>query len=993
MRILLALATCLILVAALFSTCAADWKPQLIEQLNGKADRIYLEGRIQNVTEKMDEVAAVPYIVYMPEKNEILMMIAYKAPHTVAFMSSKDGGATWSQPRPMQVGGQDKTDIGMGTSLTYLGKGKLMLYAGSRWFSSDYGETWGNPVNVDIPAEMKYWGIWDPPFVDKDPKTGKIVRIIETGYTSAMDTASGGAAQAYMRTSTDEGRTWGKAIKVPQWAGLNEVHIIRARNGDLVAACRTEVPKRFAQEIDHYEGLAVSISKDNGATWSEKKWVYEWGRHHPSMVVMKNGDIVMTYVVRKGYINTPDGFPQFGIEAIVSRDNGQTWDLDHKYILSQWKGNKPITDQWAWVASSQATSTVILPDGSLLTAFGTGYSAVPGSNPRDVGVVNWKLNYKGLNKDRIIRDAAFDSDLRNSFDPETPAGWKPAVIQQLNGKAPRIMLKGQIQNVSEKSDEVYAVPYIAYMPEKDEVLMMIAYGTPHMGAFLSSKDHGATWSKPWFLGTDAEGKPNVGWQQGLAYLGNGKLATSNGSVSEDYGRTWPKNMPVISNAKGLPLYRWDPMLVERDRKTGKVTRLTLEGYGMANPANAQGGAGAYSQGYISWSTDEGQTWSEPLKVPQWLGVSEVTFARAKNGDLIGACRTDIPAYFPGEGLDHYEGLAVSISKDNGATWSELNRLYDWGRHHPSMVVMKNGDIVMTYVVRKGYIDEPDGLPQFGIEAVVSRDNGNTWDLDHRYVLAYWKGNRTGSNAWFASSQATSTVILPDGSLLTAYGHGYSTLPDSNPRDVSLVHWKLNYRGLNKDRDIWNLGHDSDLRNKFDPAPNPKTVVTTGPRNIATTEDKPTVTSSKTDRPATAVLYDKFITRNQVSLGTIPGWIEIRWPKAYTISEVRILAGEPGEAQVPSGVRNPTEYQLQYDNAGQWQDLVPPQKQEAITNLPTGANINPIYTHRFAPVKTSAIRLYVTACSDTGKRLASPTIPIVPEGERETAIRGIEVIGE
>lgn len=32
----------------------------------------------------------------------------------------------------------------------------------------------------------------------------------------------------------------------------------------------------------------------------------------------------MTYVVRKGYVNTADGFPQFGIEAVVSRDNGQT---------------------------------------------------------------------------------------------------------------------------------------------------------------------------------------------------------------------------------------------------------------------------------------------------------------------------------------------------------------------------------------------------------------------------------------------------------------------------------------------------------------------------------------------------------------------------------------------------------------------------------------------------------------------------------------------
>ena len=39
----------------------------------------------------------------------------------------------------------------------------------------------------------------------------------------------------------------------------------------------------------------------------------------------------MTYVVRKGNVNRPEGSPQFGIEAVVSRDHGETWDLDHKY--------------------------------------------------------------------------------------------------------------------------------------------------------------------------------------------------------------------------------------------------------------------------------------------------------------------------------------------------------------------------------------------------------------------------------------------------------------------------------------------------------------------------------------------------------------------------------------------------------------------------------------------------------------------------------------
>jgi hypothetical protein len=399
--------------AALVSFCAADWKPQVIQQLNGHAARIDLKGQIQNVTEKMDEVVAVPYIVNMPEKDEILMLVAYQAPHKGACMVSKDHGATWSKPCYMRTDGQGTPTVDMQVGLTYLGSGKVMVHSGI--MSRDYGRTWPDTVTAPFVDKGKTIGGWDPFFVDRDPKTGKVIRLVQTGYTCRGDTPSGGAAQAFMRVSADEGQTWGDAIRVPEWEGVNEVCITRAKNRDLVAACRTVVPPRFVKENDHYEGLGVSISKDNGLTWSKVVKLYDWGRHHPSMVVLRNGDIVMTYVVRAGYINATDGIPQFGVEAIVSRDNGKTWDLDHKYILSAWKGNK--TGEWAWVASSQATSTVILPDGALLTAFGTGYSTVPDSNPRDIGVVRWKLNYRHLNKDRAIRDAPFDSDLRNRFDP------------------------------------------------------------------------------------------------------------------------------------------------------------------------------------------------------------------------------------------------------------------------------------------------------------------------------------------------------------------------------------------------------------------------------------------------------------------------------------------------------------------------------------------------------------------------------------------------
>ena len=137
-----------------------------------------------------------------------------------------------------------------------------------------------------------------------------------------------------------------------------------------------------------------------------------------------------------------------------------------------------------------------------------------------------------------------------------------------------------------------------------------------------------------------------------------------------------------------------------------------------------------------------------------------------------------------------------------------------------MVLLPGGDLLMTYVVRMGYTALPDGRPRFGIEAILSHDNGVTWDLDHKYVLDAWDGNRTGPNAWWASCQATSTVLLPDGSLLTAYGTGYRSEPNAQnmpaPRDVGLVHWRASDHALTDSRAIRDAALDPDARNEFDP---------------------------------------------------------------------------------------------------------------------------------------------------------------------------------
>jgi hypothetical protein len=418
----LAVSFTFLLILFVSSVGWAEWQSHEIRQLNGHEKQIRLPAKLQIVTEKPKRVVAVPYIIYMPEKDRLLMLVACDMPHRAFVLESNDRGATWTEPRPVAVDAAGKPSVNLSTSLAYLGRGKAVLYGDSggkaaRLFSNDYGQTWGQPVPIAQTSDGKPWYNWDPPLIERDAKSGKIAFFAETGYTVFEPPAvEHSQAQGYIRFSDDDGKTYSKAIKPPQWQGVNEVALVRAANGDLVAACRTDMPERMRGDIDHAEGLGVCTSKDNGRTWSDVTKLYEYGRHHPSMVVMPNRNIVMTYVVRKGYTTDKDGFPRFGIEAVVSRDHGRTWDLDHRYILHSWTGK--LKGENYWYPSSQATSSLLLPNGAILTAFGTAYRITENKPfPRDVGLLEWRPNPQPLNADRTMRDAPADSDLRNIFDP------------------------------------------------------------------------------------------------------------------------------------------------------------------------------------------------------------------------------------------------------------------------------------------------------------------------------------------------------------------------------------------------------------------------------------------------------------------------------------------------------------------------------------------------------------------------------------------------
>jgi hypothetical protein len=323
-----------------------------------------------------------------------------------------------------------------------------------------------------------------------------------------------------------------------------------------------------------------------------------------------------------------------------------------------------------------------------------------------------------------------------------------------------------------------------------------------------------------------------------------------------------------------------------------------------------------------------------------------------------------------------------------------------------MVLLPNRDMVMTYVVRKGYPETAEGYPQFGIEAIISHDNGETWDLDHRYILAKWHGITKGPNSWYASSQSTSTLRMLDGSLLTAFGTGYRAIDSSGkgqpqPRDIGLVSWSESTKTVSRDRTITDAPWDSNLRNEFNPDPDRRRVQSEcpeapGKRNIALPEEGARVSTSPNDGHPEYVLHDPYC-HPVLTLETLPAWVEIRWPKEHAIEAIHILPGAPMMTDRPSTECVPLDYRVQYQKNGQWVDLAPPQVNARRCPEFYGNTKAYIiqdkefeYIHHFSPVQAKAIRLYITRSSDSGKRAGAGTEVAVPGDKRETAIRSIEV---
>ncbi|MDE3000486.1 MAG: sialidase family protein [Gemmatimonadota bacterium] len=214
--------------------------------------------------------------------------------------------------------------------------------------SSDVGVTWSDPDTVPFPEEDL---MLHPHGQMRCLSDGTLVFNARGFYTKEAFGRNPKlpARMSYLYRSRDGGKTW------------SDTTLVRSGGSETGFAALNEV--RWLAYVRFNDGPnRIAHSYDGGESWV--RWEPaepESGRHDAgttgrpgaaspgSVAVLPNGNVLITY----GYRAYP-----FGVRAIVSRDGGNTFDVNREYVISD----------TAYHPDCGYPSTVCFADGTSVTA-------------------------------------------------------------------------------------------------------------------------------------------------------------------------------------------------------------------------------------------------------------------------------------------------------------------------------------------------------------------------------------------------------------------------------------------------------------------------------------------------------------------------------------------------------------------------------------------------------------------------------------------------
>ena len=169
---------------------------------------------------------------------------------------------------------------------------------------------------------------------------------------------------------------------------------------------------------------------------------------------------------------------------------------------------------------------------------------------------------------------------------------------------------------------------------------------------------------------------------------------------------------------------------------------------------------------VEESRDGGQTWQivTTVRIPKNESIQhyhEPHVAELPDGKLVALFR-----YEPRDRTQCY--LRQSESLDGGKTWTTTHSTPMWG-FPPHLLVLDNGWLLNVYGVRRKPYSE---------RACISKDGGETWDINNEIILAHAMNDDLGYPA---------SVQLDDGSILTIY---YQVDQPGEKTCLKSTHWRF-----------------------------------------------------------------------------------------------------------------------------------------------------------------------------------------------------------
>ena len=214
-----------------------------------------------------------------------------------------------------------------------------------------------------------------------------LLGVAERGYS--RDRA------AYTWFSSDGGKTWDRTasrVRVGDYQGCSygnhsffeESFLYRSPSSRLLNFIRVDPScpfypmndGRVLPEPTASDRMLCCESADNGQTWSRLRDCGDYGMHYPSLIRLHDGRLLLTFTQR-------GVFYPIGIQAVLSYDDGETWEFQSDRIIIE--GKAP----WGMPSAGGFGGTVQLQDGTLVscsTYWGWGEES---GNPLEV--VRWRL--------------------------------------------------------------------------------------------------------------------------------------------------------------------------------------------------------------------------------------------------------------------------------------------------------------------------------------------------------------------------------------------------------------------------------------------------------------------------------------------------------------------------------------------------------------------------------------------------------------------------